>query len=379
MVLMLYLKKRKRNVVSSTMKLLKNIDKNTQFVGTYNLTEEMSNSYDYNYNLNPSGIYVGNEKFIVSVRGWHGNIRSWDGKNVLFIAKLRFDENIPIREHGNIIRILPDPDVEDARLFIWREEMWILCNGLNDTNKRHMFLVKINDAGGFFTGGIPIELCSVDSQNFEKNWSPFIMNNELYFVYSITPFVILKYDENSERCIKATFGINNFFQELSSYYFNNLHIRCGTPFLSLEKNEWIGIGHSVFKNLRKMRKLFHFDIESSNHYRDSVDDREWLRTYNNLYLMFFYTIKYINGTFIIDKVSYMFQPPFLQHDTEYITFPSGLTEDRDNYYVFFGENDTMSMMTRMDKKFVMNLLHDINTVSPFTYIMDTKFIEKHLK
>lgn len=351
---------------------------NIHLVKTHDLTYDMKNQHEYTYNFNPSGIYIGNNRFITSVRGWNGNIRTWDGKNVLYLSKIKFYGDNIVREYGNTLNILPEPDVEDARLFLWNNEIWILCNGLNNADKRHMFLVKINDNGTEFTNDVPIELCSYESQNFEKNWSPFLIGDELYFIYSIVPFVILKYNKENKKCSRATFGTNKFFYNLSSRYHNKLFIRGGTPFLQLGKNQWIGIGHSVIKNISALKKLIDFNILASDNYKENIDDRKWLRSYNNLYLMFFYTVKYYDGEFMIDRISYMFQPPFLHYNIEYIVFPSGLTEDDENYYIFFGENDTMSMMTTMNKKFTLNLLHDINNLTPETYIIDIKYIEKIL-
>ena len=348
-----------------------------EIVKTYNLTQDLRSSYEYNYNFNPSGVYVGENEFIVTTRGWYGNIRSWEGKNIVYVARIKINENDIGKKYGNVIKILPDPDVEDARLFKWNNELWIICNGLNDDNERHMFLTKLTERDEVFGNENLIELCPVNSQNFEKNWSPLILKNEIYFVYSITPFIMLKYEKNGRNCLKKKFATNKFLYDLMAHYSNNIHIRGGTPFIQINENEWISVAHSVIINLRKtMRGL---NILTSKHFKESLDDREWLASYDRLYLMFFYTIKYDKGNFFIDKMSYMFQPPFLRHDVEYITFPSGLTEDNDNYYLFFGENDTESMMTQMNKKFVLSLLRDIRSLKPSTYVIDTKLIEKIYK
>lgn len=90
--------------------------------------------------------------------------------------------------------------IEDPRLFIFRNEEWIICNCLGLEQQPNvcanaMCIFKLSDPNLTFKLLKPPS--NIYSQQRQKNWSPFEYNGDLYCEYSITPHVILKIDVNT--------------------------------------------------------------------------------------------------------------------------------------------------------------------------------------
>lgn len=69
----------------------------------------------------------------------------------------------------------------------------------------------------------------------EKNWSPFLFENEIYFVYMVCPFIVLKLDKQQTRPVKDSPP-----QEWAGF-----EIRNGTRAIPYNENEYIVPCHHV--------------------------------------------------------------------------------------------------------------------------------------
>jgi len=91
---------------------------------------------------------------------------------------------------------------EDPRSFVWRDQVWIVLNGCVQGDgvmcNRKMFLHNCDTNN-------TIQLKIEGQSRREKNWSPLIWKDELYFVYSVDPFTLLKPDIESGFC-KLVYG-----------------------------------------------------------------------------------------------------------------------------------------------------------------------------
>jgi len=94
---------------------------------------------------------------------------------------------------------------EDPRLFKYRNSYWIICTKI-DKNGQRLIIFDINNSSKEY------ELKYKNRNKVEKNWLPFVVNDELYFLYSIDPYIVLKYNEN--ECIKVVSTVKkNIFSE----------------------------------------------------------------------------------------------------------------------------------------------------------------------
>ena len=80
----------------------------------------------------------------------------------------------------------------------------------------------------------------------------------------------------------------------------------------------------------------------------SVDHCAFLKHYDVVYLMMFYTISAVDGRgkrdprFVVSHVSPLFAPPNRVHATSTIAFPMGLSKHGTDFFVSYGENDRFS-------------------------------------
>jgi tetratricopeptide (TPR) repeat protein len=109
------------------------------------------------------------------------------------------------RNHFNFINCV---GLEDCRMFLFNESIWFTCTTL-DTNpcRAHQIsLCKLEDKG--IDNSINVErlipLMGPNLKRCEKNWLPFVKNNEIFAIYSYDPFVIYKLKNDEQLC-----SINN--------------------------------------------------------------------------------------------------------------------------------------------------------------------------
>ena len=131
--------------------------------------------------------------------------------------------------------------LEDIRLFIWHKSIWgigasVYYKDTYDANFCREFtcnqlLIKIEDNKiiEFYDFKSPF------NQNKEKNWIPVVKDKQLFFLYSISPLVVLKFHNKKLAIIKSD----------SMHNLNQIHIRGGTTVVKLANGRILGVGHKA--------------------------------------------------------------------------------------------------------------------------------------
>ena len=86
-----------------------------------------------------------------------------------------------------------DIDAEDPRLILFNNKIYIIFNKHNE--EAYGRKICISEYENF--NPIELKIRNFTLGDTEKNWSPFVKDNNLYFVYNYDPLIILKYDNNS--------------------------------------------------------------------------------------------------------------------------------------------------------------------------------------
>lgn len=136
------------------------------------------------------------------------------------------------------------PQAEDARLFHYRDAIWIMYNDNPDEEVRHysdrrdMFLAELIFEEGKYVMQQPLRLIAEDyyeRQICQKNWAPFVWEDVLFISYTLDPHEVLYVAKNgvcrryveSHREIPWEFG----------------HIR-GSSSPKLIDGEYVGLFHA---------------------------------------------------------------------------------------------------------------------------------------
>lgn len=102
---------------------------------------------------------------------------------------------------------------EDPRLFVHNEELkcitWVWNPERHDLD---MYLINFNQ-------NTKIKLNNLDINFNGKNWVPFVYNNELYFIYSLEPLIILKFD--------GVANVSVFYSDIDKNKLNTLRWNVG--------------------------------------------------------------------------------------------------------------------------------------------------------
>jgi hypothetical protein len=137
-----------------------------------------------------------------------------------YVAIQRLDNNwnamtlpiiLPIITADNS-KLKMDTGPQDARVFVFRgnsdsdsdsdsnsdsdSDVWIVFNMLCADGYRRMHLYNVTGTGNAF----PITIDGKDRTHTEKNWTPFVFNNQLFFIYYFAPLVILRCDVSTGIC-----------------------------------------------------------------------------------------------------------------------------------------------------------------------------------
>lgn len=117
---------------------------------------------------------------------------------------VQYDKDFKVLSQKEIIEELPRERIhsrsveglEDCRLFACKNSRWFTCTTLdtNPTGQPQISLCKLadNPVGPIIQVEELHPLFGPDPNRCEKNWLPFVKNNQLHLIYSFDPFIIYK-------------------------------------------------------------------------------------------------------------------------------------------------------------------------------------------
>ncbi len=131
---------------------------------------------------------------------------------------------------------------EDARFIKIRDRIFLLFNDVSSAQDPGyaMYLAELveKEGGGFALKEPAKPLRYSKAISVEKNWSPFVLGDSLYVIYSDQPRVLLRIDPNTGFCQEVA-------RSDPDYHWDFGRIRGGTPALPLDEKTFITFFHSV--------------------------------------------------------------------------------------------------------------------------------------
>lgn len=161
----------------------------------------------------------------------------------------------PISKHQpvNLIAMTTLPTTfDDPRAFVWMDKLWIMYIQSVRTPSGNKWSSAIIISQIDLNGKV-IQTCVPkygNNVNFvvsedalpaqEKNWSPVIIRDELYFIYELNPLTVIKFHPENNTCIQiASNSWKNPFQT---------YLSGSTTLIPWRGSEYIGIFHTYTKS-----------------------------------------------------------------------------------------------------------------------------------
>ena len=126
---------------------------------------------------------------------------------------------------------------EDPRLFLYNNEIYIIFN-VKEGEGRQVCISKYDEFK-------PVKLFLKDGKmnKIEKNWSPLVKENKLYFVYSYHPLIIITYDFNEEGRCDIVYKKEDVQLPLEPFW--KVTMRGSTNLIPYRDQYYIGLVHST--------------------------------------------------------------------------------------------------------------------------------------
>jgi hypothetical protein len=148
---------------------------------------------------------------------------------------IKKDNKVNIMDFRKYVNINCDfGGVEDPRYFIFNNKTFILMNGFDYSKKRNMYYYIIED--NIFVK-LWINNFDISKISQQKNWTPYIFNNSLYFIYSFNELCILK-------LVNIKTGETNCIKGNPLKYNNNYKYYGSTPLIPWNYPYYIGFVHT---------------------------------------------------------------------------------------------------------------------------------------
>lgn len=126
-----------------------------------------------------------------------------------------------------------DSGPQDSRVFEYLNKPWIVFNMLTENGSRKMFIYDIKHGAGL---PIPLTIKSAAPRPVEKNWTPFVRQSRIHFIYSFVPLVIIALmDIKTGECMVV------YAERVQP---NGIY-RGGTPAIETSPNVFEGYLHST--------------------------------------------------------------------------------------------------------------------------------------
>lgn len=223
---------------------------------------------------------------------------------------------------------------QDPRFVVYNSSLYIVYNNsFPPLNQREMFLSKIvNENNKFIALEAQKLTYEPDPTLDQKNWVPFVHDNQLYFIYSFEPYKILRWN-NHAKTMEAPFPQQS--KNLDRLWPHG-EIRGGTPAIYVkELDAYLGFFHSfvVWKKGEPPWQL-----------RKSP---QWRRYYVGAYLIENKPPFQIRA-FTFKPLS--FKGLYDSNDNYLVFFPMGVVEEQDGFIVSAGYQDDKTYILKISKK-----------------------------
>lgn len=189
------------------------------------------------------------------------------------------------------------------------------------------------------------ELCHSLSSRHEKNWGCFGRDgagplDRYFIVYSVFPLRIFEV-RNGAECTEVQSVLRDYpnFDRIEQMWVDERDsrdtsiFRGGSRGIRFGAGEYLFVGHVTLSD----KKCFpHWFIQNQH--------PNW--KYHRMYFMFFYTVKYVNGSFSVSRISSCFQPPS-SGEFHRVIFPAGIARRgvSDEVVVSFGRGNSNCLIT----------------------------------
>jgi len=136
-------------------------------------------------------------------------------------------DNIISEDTTGLIEIYPNQvtGFEDVRLIEFKNAIWCVCTCrlTNPAGDNEIVLFKLNSE---YKMEKILRLKGYEDNRCQKNWTPFVENNELYILYSSEPTIILKPDLETGQCeiikkIETTYDYSRYRGSSQLLPYNN--------------------------------------------------------------------------------------------------------------------------------------------------------------
>ena len=131
-----------------------------------------------------------------------------------------------------------DIEAEDPRVFVVHNEVYVTFTRLSyyPTQQRCIGITKFNE-----WNPVCLQVENMTKNLIEKNWTPFVKDDELYFVYNFDPLIIIKYDFNPNGMCNVVFRQNDCTLPIDT---SQTYLRGGTNMLQFKDEYYICACHS---------------------------------------------------------------------------------------------------------------------------------------
>lgn len=339
-----------------------------------------------------------NESLIIVSRKLH-DVRHWSGSNEMQIQIVQlkvyrdtifFTEltekvllKIGISEAlGEDPRVMMNGD-DDALLFFND----VIQDG-SEKGKRRMFFVGLSLPIDSQSGISKIcDLChSLSTKDIEKNWSPFICEDDnsdehLFFVQNIAPVLqIGRINEDHscriENCTPLPLDL------VKALKVAGVALRGGSAGIKITNTKYLFVGHGVSDRVGACFP----DQEMQNKLIEHGADAHEIN-YPKLYTIFFYTIEMVGFPQVwrLSEISCCSHLPGKRKHYTKIVFPcgivrvkTGLDSNKKSIIVSYGDSDKQNSYCVMTEEFLKYILRPVEIWNELNYMVDINLFENIL-
>lgn len=192
-----------------------------------------------NYNIRPNGTYfIRNDKEICITRNFICELD--EDFNIIKTTELVDNSSHPVYNYKRI------KGFEDIRL-ISNNDFFTINLETNPKNTPQVCYCKFNIENGDIYHLKPLQIS--EEIKCEKNWSPFIKDGEIHFIYKYKPISIYKLDKETEQPV--------FVKNIDSHPDLNISEFRGSAGLIPYNNGYLGTIHQVYHGHGVLRFYFH--------------------------------------------------------------------------------------------------------------------------